>query len=316
MIISLNLKVMKKVLLFILSIAVIGVLAITFYSCEEEEADPPTVTIFASVDGYDVAFTATVTNADSYAWDFGDSESSTEQNPVHTYDQSGTYTATLTVTGPGGTADASTSVTIAASKLEMLTGGPAATNGKTWVLSPVAGTDDGIYKADADLTFEDPIPDGMLGLIGLASEYEDEITFKSDMSFAHDPKNDSVVTDVIFAMLNQIPFRPSAEEVVVLCPFTPASATFTFTEETDLTLEVTSDDDENNIWEVTWSDIDVLEIAGGTEFIGVQDFTRKYVVFDIAVDHVQFGIFISATEGTKLNYPSHMLRMTFVPATD
>lgn len=307
---------MKKVLLFILSITVIGFLALTFYSCEEEAADPPTVTIFASVDGYDVAFTATVTNTDSYAWDFGDGESSTEQNPVHTYDQSGTYTATLTVTGPGGTADATTSVTIAASKLEMLTGGPAATNGKTWVLSPVAGTDDGIYKADADLTYEDPLPDGMLGLIGLASEYEDEITFKSDLSFTHDPKNDSVVTDIVFAILNQIPYRTSAEDVVVLCPFTPAAATFTFTEETDLTLEVTSDEDENNTWEVTWSDVDVVEIAGGVEFIGVQDFTRKYVVFDIGVDHVQFGIFISATEGTKANYPSHMLRMTFVPATD
>ena len=76
---------------------------------------------------------------------------------------------------------------------------------------------------------------------------------------------------------------------------------------------MTSDDDENNTWNVTWNDVTVLEIEGGTEFVGVQDFTRKYVIHDIAVDHLQLDMFMSGTEGTKLNYPSHMLRMTFIP---
>ena len=35
-------------------------------------------------------------------WDFGDSSTSTEQNPSHEYDNSGTYTVKLTVTGSGG----------------------------------------------------------------------------------------------------------------------------------------------------------------------------------------------------------------------
>jgi len=39
----------------------------------------------------------------SYAWDFGDGNSSTEQNPSHAYGGVGTYTASLTVTGPRGT---------------------------------------------------------------------------------------------------------------------------------------------------------------------------------------------------------------------
>ena len=38
----------------------------------------------------------------SWAWDFGDGGTSTEQNPYHTYTSVGTYTVTLTVTGPGG----------------------------------------------------------------------------------------------------------------------------------------------------------------------------------------------------------------------
>jgi PKD repeat protein len=38
----------------------------------------------------------------SWLWDFGDGNSSPQQNPVHTYTSSGTYTINLTVSGPGG----------------------------------------------------------------------------------------------------------------------------------------------------------------------------------------------------------------------
>ena len=41
---------------------------------------------------------------DTYAWDFGDGNSSTAPTAVHTYQSPGTYTVSLTVTGPGGTA--------------------------------------------------------------------------------------------------------------------------------------------------------------------------------------------------------------------
>jgi hypothetical protein len=34
----------------------------------------------------------------TFAWDFGDGNKSTEQNPRHTYEQEGEYTATLVVT--------------------------------------------------------------------------------------------------------------------------------------------------------------------------------------------------------------------------
>lgn len=44
-------------------------------------------------------------DASSWFWDFGDSTTSTEQNPAHTYNGYGNYTVTLIVTNPGGCAD-------------------------------------------------------------------------------------------------------------------------------------------------------------------------------------------------------------------
>jgi PKD repeat protein len=35
-------------------------------------------------------------------WDFGDGDNSTATDPTHTYEETGTYTVHLTVTGPGG----------------------------------------------------------------------------------------------------------------------------------------------------------------------------------------------------------------------
>jgi PKD repeat protein len=45
----------------------------------------------------------------SWLWNFGDTNMTTQQNPVNTYSAAGTYTVALTVTGPGG-ADGETKV--------------------------------------------------------------------------------------------------------------------------------------------------------------------------------------------------------------
>ena len=50
-----------------------------------------------------VAFTdASTGSVSSWAWQFGDAQTSVAQNPTNVYAAPGTYTVTLTVTGPGG----------------------------------------------------------------------------------------------------------------------------------------------------------------------------------------------------------------------
>jgi len=44
----------------------------------------------------------------SWSWDFGDGDTSIEQNPIHTYDAAGTYNVTLTVTDEHGCIDSET----------------------------------------------------------------------------------------------------------------------------------------------------------------------------------------------------------------
>jgi PKD repeat protein len=40
---------------------------------------------------------------ETWAWDFGDGTGNSQQNPTHTYTEAGTYTVSLTITGPDGT---------------------------------------------------------------------------------------------------------------------------------------------------------------------------------------------------------------------
>ncbi len=62
-----------------------------------------------SISGYEVAAPCTITfinistNGSSYEWDFGDgSATSTQFNPTHVYNSSGSYILKLKVTGPNG----------------------------------------------------------------------------------------------------------------------------------------------------------------------------------------------------------------------
>ena len=53
----------------------------------------------------EIQFTNQSTDAVSFLWDFGDGTFSTEENPLHVYNEAGEYTVTLTITDAGGCTD-------------------------------------------------------------------------------------------------------------------------------------------------------------------------------------------------------------------
>ncbi len=63
---------------------------------------PPTVAFEVSISARTVTFINNSTKADSYLWDFGDGNTSTDSHPVHTYDQDGAYVVTLVASNPCG----------------------------------------------------------------------------------------------------------------------------------------------------------------------------------------------------------------------
>ncbi len=65
--------------------------------------DLPTASYSANVDMTSMTFNNTSIFGDSYAWDFGDGNTSTLENPVHVYSSEGMYTISLSVTNGCGT---------------------------------------------------------------------------------------------------------------------------------------------------------------------------------------------------------------------
>jgi len=92
----------------------------------QAENQPPSVTAARTPTGnvrvgVPIAFTATATDPDgdtlTYAWDFGDGTTSTEQNPTKVYLAAATRTARVTVDdGRGGTASAQLTVVVQANR--------------------------------------------------------------------------------------------------------------------------------------------------------------------------------------------------------
>ena len=111
---------MKKRNFLFLAMLAIG-LSIAFNACKKDDDtdDTPTITgeaLFSFVaDGKVVTFTneSTVSGTVTYEWNFGDDNTSTEKDPVHTYALKGEYTVTLTVKdSQGGTHPISTKVNV------------------------------------------------------------------------------------------------------------------------------------------------------------------------------------------------------------
>ncbi len=97
----------KSHLFFKQATLIIGaLLMVTFISCKDDEPLPDPIASFqyeVSEDNFlEITFINYSQNATSFAWEFGDGETSTEKDPVHTFPETGSYTVKLTATNEDG----------------------------------------------------------------------------------------------------------------------------------------------------------------------------------------------------------------------
>lgn len=85
-------------------LALFGIAVALISSCsKDDDAAAPVSSFSYEIDDKTVTFTNTSENATIYEWSFGDdSDASTSENPVYTYDAYGDYDVRLTATGDGG----------------------------------------------------------------------------------------------------------------------------------------------------------------------------------------------------------------------
>lgn len=80
-----------------------------------EPAATPVADFAFEVSGLSVLFEDLSTGEPSeWQWEFGDGDSTSRQNPLHEYPEAGTYTVTLRITAPGGSANKRKFVTVEA----------------------------------------------------------------------------------------------------------------------------------------------------------------------------------------------------------
>lgn len=310
---------MKKALIF--CVPVLAGLAILIASCAKE---PVLSGIQATIDGYKVSFSASASNTETWLWDFGDGNTSTEAAPVHEYLKSGTYTVNLTASGKGGEVKATKQIEITPSVTELLSGGPTVVNGKTWVLSNgYTEGKDGAGAVDNSMSVILPSMPNMLVELGLNDEYDNEYTFYSDGRYKVDVKNGIALTASIYGQVNKnIVNYGSASNNLGIYGGTytaPASASWTLHNEdlmvdaitNPLGTDVPAPHAVQTITGKKW-----VSLSEGA-FFGILDFstTRKFIIEDIKPDEMHVALFICGylADENAWTIPAYLFHVTYVP---
>lgn len=295
------------------------ILSLLIISCDKEESKPTFDTsaiINYSVVDKQVAFTALTHSADTYLWDFGDGQTSTDENPIHEYADGGYYTATLSVTGSTGSADDAVDLAVALTPYVLLTGGPTATNGKTWKISGNHSENDYFANADADLSPYDeapnPLPAGILGAgLGMGEVYSDEFTFHFDGNYSQDVKADKAAFGgIVYQYLTtggaEIVNANGADFGLCTALYTPQTgATFTYAESEDF--DVLSVYGPGGV--MTYEGVSTLDFSG-TEFVGFMGYQRKVIIQEVTDTSMRLVMFLAASPDYA-PLSTHALVLTF-----
>lgn len=145
----------------------------------------PTTSFSHTVDGNTVMFENSSVNADSYLWDFGDSNMSTDISPTHTYASDGSYDVVLTATNANGSSTSMVNIVISNNSVfsaSTITGDDM----KSWRLNPGAGAlSVGPFKGSGEWfsTTEEDVMDR-------ACTFDDTYTFGVDGKFVYATNGD------------------------------------------------------------------------------------------------------------------------------
>ncbi|MEO7693060.1 MAG: PKD domain-containing protein [Chryseolinea sp.] len=291
-------------------------LAVILLACSDDgdgvSEFPTSVELSYSVAGKQAAFTALSHSVDSYAWDFGDGQTSTEKDPVHVYASGGYYTVTVSVTGKSGTDEKTAELAVDVTPYILLTGGPTAAGGKTWKIDSSHPSGDKFAVADASFTSVQALSTGVFSSIGYPEAYDDTFTFHFDGTYAVNangaPSSDGkAFGGYVSALLtgkSGVKAINGVSDVYDLCTYnysSEANATFTHTENEDFTVPTVSG--------VTYAGVNTLSFSG-VGYIGFLDAQTKVILQSISDKSMRLVIFIAADPG-KYPKASYALVMTF-----
>ncbi|MCP4552994.1 MAG: PKD domain-containing protein [Bacteroidetes bacterium] len=200
-----------------LTLMTLAIFVLSISSCKKDDPDPDPENPVASfqfavseTNYLEVTFTNYSENSTSYAWDFGDGGTSTDENPVYTYTEAGNYTVLLTSSNAEGTsANYSTAIQITdpLAAMRILTGN----DGKTWKLYREGRAAGVGASAEAAGGYW-----GLLNEGGRPCVYYHEFTFNPDGSFVFDDKDSFWGENAIFGTtsINETCFEAIAANMV------------------------------------------------------------------------------------------------------
>jgi len=148
----------------------------------------------------EITFSGSATSTDcvdqpSFSWDFGDGNTSTEQNPVHVYSNAGNYTWTLTVTADGVTCMQTGTISAASFDLTILDDHGrafACVNSKTgdWSYTVMEGQNQGTFTGEGNIRwrsgiFELTAPSGVPWMLNLRWYTQFDAAYGSFIYYAY-----------------------------------------------------------------------------------------------------------------------------------
>lgn len=281
------------------------VLSLLLANCSDDEPAAPLADFQFLVEGTQVTFNGTVANADSITWDFGDGASSTEEDPVYAYSETGTFTVTMTVKGNNGSFSETKNVTILPSTEILLTGGQARTEGKSWRLKKAYTGREGAGGVDNGLALFLPSMDNLLELVGLGASYEDSFTFFYDGRYVVDNVDGQSLMGVVYASIFHGPEITAISWDVNNVPLAHVS----YTPETDTTWEIKRGDFLVDGAEGPVNFTDKTQLILG-EYLGFKD--EKVLVILKSITETTMNVALGIhTEPSVYDKPTLLLHLTF-----